>query len=171
MGSVSVVFAEASLKAVGQETADTSEVKVKNSTGKAIKEIVFYSKEKDTFGENLLSDGYTFETDEQRILYYVPAESGEDIPKYVLRLTFSDDSTVTLHGVTLSDASEDGLEIRLTGDGIGYVSYKSVSEGKETDTKRVELAYLSFDDVSDGDGNEMEAGGMLEECLNDGLIN
>ena len=169
MGTVSAVFAE-DLKVIGEETGDTLEVKVKNSTGKEIKGIAFYSEEKEEFGENLLKDGDVLAADEQRVLYYLPSDSDEEIPAYVIRLTFADDKTVTLHEVKLSDASEDGFALCATGDGIGYVSYKSVSEGKDVDTKRVELAYLSYDDVSTGNGEDSEAGGMFEECMNDGLM-
>ena len=170
MGTVSAVFAEDSLKTIGEKTDDTLEVKVKNTTGKEIKGIAFYSEENEDFGENLLADGDAFAADEQRVLYYAPVESDEEIPGYVIRLTFADDKTVTLHEVKLSDVSEDGVALCATGDGIGYVSYKSVSEGKDVDTKRVELAYLSYDDVSTGNGEDAEAGGMFEECMNDGLM-
>ncbi len=169
MGTACAVYAEDSLKTVGEETQDAKSVKVKNTTGKAIKGVEFFSESDDAFGSNLLKDGDTFEADEQRVLYYVPVEDAEE-SGYVIRITFGDDSTVTLHEVKFSDMSEDGFSIGATGDGIGYVAYKSVSEGKDVDTKRVELAYLSYDDVSTGNGEDAEAGGMFEECMNDGLM-
>lgn len=124
-------------------------VKLKNATGKDIKDIKIkvsgHSEFADT--ENLLEKDEVFTAEEERILNYLPKvkeeteEKKEDTKEkeeplvFDIQLTFADDTTAVVHTFPFGDIEEG--EICMDGE-LAYLVFESVNLKKEVNTLETE---------------------------------
>lgn len=136
------------LKTIGEKAEGAYEVKLKNSTGKAVKALTVEI-DSEGAGENLLGEDETWADGEERILYVTPKEmKGEDAkpPVYDLDLTFEDDTKSVLHTFPFGDADE--AEV-LYADGVAYLKFVSLSLKSEHNTLETEKALAPAQAASD----------------------
>ena len=188
------VDAEEELPAIGTESADAIKVKLTNKTGKDITGVAVKNMDSETWSDNLLTDEDAFADKEKRYLYYTPdaseknsteSEEGEILTYagYDIQLTFADDTTMTLHALSLEDIKEGEL---LIAEDVCYVSYESAATGEKMDTKESELEVKKQEEAEAQAAAEAAAaaaaaqqqateapapsdGGGDDECLGDGL--
>lgn len=141
----------AELKTIGAKEKEEGafSVKLKNATGKDIKEIKIkvsgHSEFADT--ENLLEKDAVFAAEEERILNYLPKvkeeteEKKEDSKEkeeplvFDIQLTFADDTTAVVHTFPFGDIEEG--EICMDGE-LAYLVFESVNLKKEVNTLETE---------------------------------
>lgn len=124
-------------------------VKLKNATGKDIKDIKIKVSGHSEFAdaENLLEKDEVFTAEEERILNYLPElkeeteEQKEDTKEteeplvFDIQLTFADDTTAVVHTFPFGDIEEG--EICMDGE-LAYLVFESVSLKKEVNTLETE---------------------------------
>lgn len=139
------------LKTIGAKEKEEGafSVKLKNATGKDIKDIKIKVSGHSEFAdvENLLEKEEIFAADEERILNYLPKlkeeteEKKEDTEKkeeplvFDIQLTFADDTTAVVHTFPFGDI--EGGEICMDGE-LAYLVFESVSLKKEVNTLETE---------------------------------
>lgn len=185
------VDAEEELPAIGTESADAIKVKLTNKTGKDITGVAVKNMDSETWSDNLLTDEDAFADKEKRYLYYTPDASEENSTEseegeiltyagYDIQLTFADDTTMTLHALSLEDIKEGEI---LIAEDVCYVSYESAATGEKMDTKESELEVKKQEEAEAQAAAEAAAaaqqqateapapsdGGGDDECLGDGL--
>lgn len=187
------VDAEEELPAIGTESADAIKVKLTNKTGKDITGVAVKNMDSETWSDNLLTDEDAFADKEKRYLYYTPDASEENSTEseegeiltyagYDIQLTFADDTTMTLHALSLEDIKEGEI---LIAEDVCYVSYESAATGEKMDTKEFELEVKKQEEAEAQAAAEAAAaaaaqqqateapapsdGGGDDECLGDGL--
>lgn len=187
------VDAEEELPAIGTESADAIKVKLTNKTGKDITGVAVKNMDSETWSDNLLTDEDAFADKEKRYLYYTPDASEENSTEseegeiltyagYDIQLTFADDTTMTLHALSLEDIKEGEI---LIAEDVCYVSYESAATGEKMDTKEFELEVKKQEEAEAQAAAEAAAaaaaqqqateapapsdGGGGDECLGDGL--
>ncbi len=187
------VDAEEELPAIGTESADAIKVKLTNKTGKDITGVAVKNMDSETWSDNLLGDEDVFTDKEKRYLYYTPDASEENSTEseegeiltyagYDIQLTFADDTTMTLHALSLEDIKEGEI---LIAEDVCYVSYESAATGEKMDTKESELEVKKQEEAEAQAAAEAAAaaaaqqqateapapsdGGGDDECLGDGL--
>lgn len=185
------VDAEEELPAIGTESADAIKVKLTNKTGKDITGVAVKNMDSETWSDNLLTDEDAFADKEKRYLYYTPDASEENSTEseegeiltyagYDILLTFADDTTMTLHALSLEDIKEGEI---LIAEDVCYVSYESAATGEKMDTKESELEVKKQEEAEAQAAAEAAAaaqqqateapapsdGGGDDECLGDGL--
>lgn len=187
------VDAEEELPAIGTESADAIKVKLTNKTGKDITGVAVKNMDSETWSDNLLGDEDAFTDKEKRYLYYTPDASEENSTEseegeiltyagYDIQLTFADDTTMTLHALSLEDIKEGEI---LIAEDVCYVSYESAATGEKMDTKESELEVKKQEEAEAQAAAEAAAaaaaqqqateapapsdGGGDDECLGDGL--
>ena len=178
------IDAEEELPAIGTESADAIKVKLTNKTGKDITGVAVKNMDSEAWSDNLLTDK------EKRYLYYTPDASEENSTEseegdiltyagYDIQLTFADETTMTLHALSLEDIKEGEI---LLADDVCYVSYESVATGETLDTKDTEIAVKEQEEAeaqaaaeaaaaaaAAQQATEAPAAGGDDECLGDGL--
>ena len=188
------VDAEEELPAIGTESADAIKVKLTNKTGKDITGVAVKNMDSETWSDNLLADEDAFADKEKRYLYYTPDASEENSTEseegeiltyagYDIQLTFADDTTMTLHALSLEDIKEGEI---LVAENVCYVSYESAATGEKMDTKESEIEVKKQEEAEAQAAAEAAAaaaaaqqqateapapsdGGGDDECLGDGL--
>ena len=144
----------------------------------------------EAWSDNLLADDDSFTDKEKRYLYYTPDASEENSTEseegdiltyagYDIQLTFADETTMTLHALSLEDIKEGEI---LLADDVCYVSYESVATGETLDTKDAEIAVKEQEEAeaqaaaeaaaaaaAAQQATEAPAAGGDDECLGDGL--
>lgn len=183
------IDAEEELPAIGTESADAIKVKLTNKTGKDITGVAVKNMDSEAWSDNLLADD-SFTDKEKRYLYYTPDASEENSTEseegdiltyagYDIQLTFADETTMTLHALSLEDIKEGEI---LLADDVCYVSYESVATGETLDTKDAEIAVKEQEEAeaqaaaeaaaaaaAAQQATEAPAAGGDDECLGDGL--
>ena len=184
------IDAEEELPAIGTESADAIKVKLTNKTGKDITGVAVKNMDSEAWSDNLLADDDSFTDKEKRYLYYTPDASEENSTEseegeiltyagYDIQLTFADETTMTLHALSLEDIKEGEI---LLADDVCYVSYESVATGETLDTKDAEIAVKEQEEAeaqaaaeaaaaaaAAQQATEAPAAGGDDECLGDGL--
>ena len=131
---------ETEKKTIGKKQEDAYAVALTNATGKDIRALAI-SVDGGEYAPSLLEANDPFKDQEERILYTVPEEAtGETIPVYDIRLTFTNNQVFTLHNFPFGNAQS--VELHLE-DAVAYVKYKNLTSGTEIDTLEEEKQFMA----------------------------
>lgn len=117
---------------IGTKTADSKCIYLTNNTQKVLRKLYLKVSGAEDWGRSLIPNESTVRSTEQVRMYYTP-QQGDGIT-YDMRFVDGDGSTYEIYSVNLSDMERASLK-KDEEQGIYYLSYMSVSQKSEKDTK------------------------------------
>ncbi|MDD7281286.1 hypothetical protein [Floccifex sp.] len=133
------------LKTIGEkvEGENVYQVEIKNATGKDIVGFSIKTDTMDDYSENMLKEDDVFVADESRMLYYDATNDTEKsdstletTTEYTIKVSFGTDDFVELHAFPFADTTK--VSLKLTDDGVGYITYTSKTDDAKVSTQESE---------------------------------
>ncbi|MGI6055852.1 MAG: hypothetical protein ACOYBD_02525 [Bilifractor sp.] len=143
-------------KIIGTKAEGTNIVRMEltNETGKAVTGFAVKYTGQESYGDNMIPSGETYEAGETRTLYYDESEALKSVnaqtesdsapvvnPDYSIQLTFDDQTTLELHSVPLNDIKSASILLN-TENSFLFLKYVSSSTGETISTEDSEKAVL-----------------------------
>lgn len=134
-------------RVVGTKTSVSKFVYLTNATGADVRELYLKASAQDEWSKNMIPAESTIKAAEQVQMHYTPAAGqGSETPVYDLRLVDKEGNGYEIYSVELGDMERASLRLQ---DDIVYLSYMSLSEKKEKNTRENSASVSDTEDEGD----------------------